>query len=112
MTLYPLLQAAAETAAGFNKNYMGAWGMMGAGIGAGLAIIGAGAMGRGIAQIAAQAGSQVWLYDTQAGASAKYCGSGGAIVGTYPDPRVYARLVEDLGTQNCTVLRPNILAVG
>lgn len=31
-----------------------------------VAVIGAGAMGRGIAQIAAQAGSQVWLYDTQA----------------------------------------------
>ncbi len=30
-----------------------------------VAIIGAGAMGRGIAQIAAQAGSQVWLCDTQ-----------------------------------------------
>ena len=38
-----------------------------------MAIIGAGAMGRGIAQIAAQAGSQVWLYDTQEGASAKAC---------------------------------------
>jgi 3-hydroxybutyryl-CoA dehydrogenase len=36
-----------------------------------VAIIGAGAMGRGIAQIAAQAGSQVWLYDTQAEAIAK-----------------------------------------
>ena len=36
-----------------------------------VAIIGAGAMGRGIAQIAAQAGSQVWLFDTQSGASAK-----------------------------------------
>ena len=35
-----------------------------------VAIIGAGAMGRGIAQIAAQAGSQVWLYDTQADAAA------------------------------------------
>ncbi len=31
-----------------------------------VAVIGAGAMGRGIAQIAAQAGSQVWLYDTLA----------------------------------------------
>jgi 3-hydroxybutyryl-CoA dehydrogenase len=31
-------------------------------------VAGAGAMGRGIAQIAAQAGSTVWLYDTQAGA--------------------------------------------
>ena len=36
-----------------------------------VAIIGAGAMGRGIAQIAAQAGSQVWLYDTQADAIVK-----------------------------------------
>jgi len=36
-----------------------------------VAIIGAGAMGRGIAQIAAQAGSQVRLYDTQAEAIAK-----------------------------------------
>jgi glucuronokinase len=44
-----------------------------------------------------------------AGASAKYCGSGGAIVGTYSDPAVHARLVEDLGRQNCTVLRPWIL---
>jgi 3-hydroxybutyryl-CoA dehydrogenase len=36
-----------------------------------VAIIGAGAMGRGIAQIAAQAGCQVWLYDTQADATRK-----------------------------------------
>jgi 3-hydroxybutyryl-CoA dehydrogenase len=36
-----------------------------------VAVIGAGAMGRGIAQIAAQAGSQVWLYDTQAEAMQK-----------------------------------------
>jgi 3-hydroxybutyryl-CoA dehydrogenase len=36
-----------------------------------VAIIGAGAMGRGIAQIAAQAGSHVWLYDTQAEAVVK-----------------------------------------
>jgi 3-hydroxybutyryl-CoA dehydrogenase len=36
-----------------------------------VAIIGAGAMGRGIAQIAAQAGSHVWLYDTQPEAIAK-----------------------------------------
>ena len=36
-----------------------------------VAIIGAGAMGRGIAQIAAQAGSQVWLFDTQAEATQK-----------------------------------------
>ncbi len=36
-----------------------------------VAVIGAGAMGRGIAQIAAQAGSQVWLYDTQTAAVTK-----------------------------------------
>ena len=36
-----------------------------------VAIIGAGAMGRGIAQIAAQAGSQVWLFDTQPAAIEK-----------------------------------------
>jgi 3-hydroxybutyryl-CoA dehydrogenase len=36
-----------------------------------VAVIGAGAMGRGIAQIAAQAGSHVWLYDTQPEAIAK-----------------------------------------
>lgn len=36
-----------------------------------VAVIGAGAMGRGIAQIAAQAGSHVWLYDTQAEATQK-----------------------------------------
>ena len=42
MTILPLLQAAAETTAGFNQNYMGAWALMGAGIGAGLAAIGAG----------------------------------------------------------------------
>ena len=38
MTILPLLQAAA----GYNKEYAAAWGLMGAGIGAGLAVIGAG----------------------------------------------------------------------
>ena len=32
-------------------------------------IVGAGAMGRGIAQLAAQAGSRVWLYDTSSHAA-------------------------------------------
>ena len=36
-----------------------------------VAVIGAGARGRGLAQIAAQAGSQVWLYDTQSEATQK-----------------------------------------
>jgi F-type H+-transporting ATPase subunit c len=38
---YALVQAAAE-AAGYNTSYQGAWAMLGAGIGAGLAVIGAG----------------------------------------------------------------------
>ena len=38
MAILPLLQAAA----GFSKEYTGAWAMLGAGIGAGLAAIGAG----------------------------------------------------------------------
>jgi 3-hydroxybutyryl-CoA dehydrogenase len=36
-----------------------------------VAVVGTGAMGRGIAQIAAQAGSQVLLFDTQPDASDK-----------------------------------------
>jgi len=38
MAILPLLQAAA----GFSREYMGAWALMGAGIGAGLSAIGAG----------------------------------------------------------------------
>ena len=38
MTLLPLLQAAAS----YSKDYAAAWGLMGAGVGAGLAVIGAG----------------------------------------------------------------------
>lgn len=40
--ILPLLQEAANAAAGYNNNYMGAWAMMGAAVGAGLAVIGAG----------------------------------------------------------------------
>ena len=42
------------------------------------------------------------------GASAKFAGSGGAIVGTYPDEATFARLREELGRLNCRVLRPRI----
>ncbi|HZO20778.1 MAG TPA: ATP synthase F0 subunit C [Gemmatimonadaceae bacterium] len=38
MDIFPLLQAAAT----YTREYAGAWGMLGAGIGAGLAVIGAG----------------------------------------------------------------------
>jgi F-type H+-transporting ATPase subunit c len=48
MTILPLLQAAA----GYSREYMGAWAMQGAGIGAGLAAIGA---GLGIGRIGAGA---------------------------------------------------------
>ena len=44
-----------------------------------IGVAGAGAMGRGIAQIAAQAGSTVWLYDTQ--------------------PAAVQRAIQDLGAQ-------------
>jgi len=44
------------------------------------------------------------------GASAKFAGSGGAIVGLYKDARHYQQLVDDLGKLRCTVLRPLIAA--
>lgn len=40
MTILPLLQAVSSSP--YNSSYMGAWSLMGAGIGAGLAAIGAG----------------------------------------------------------------------
>lgn len=48
MTMFPLLQAAAT----YSREYAGAWGLMGAGIGAGLAVIGAGI---GIGRLGGQA---------------------------------------------------------
>jgi len=55
VSLFPLLQEALEAASQrgvFNHSYSGAWGMLGAGIGAGLAVIGAGI---GIGRLAGQA---------------------------------------------------------
>ena len=40
------------------------------------------------------------------GASAKFCGSGGAICGLYQDGRQYQRLVDALAEIRCSVLRP------
>ena len=45
----------------------------------------------------------------RAGASAKFAGSGGAIIGTYPDDATFARLKTDLATIGCAVFRPQIL---
>jgi len=40
------------------------------------------------------------------GASAKYSGSGGAIIGTYRDQAMFRRLEQELGAINCAVVRP------
>lgn len=42
------------------------------------------------------------------GASAKYCGSGGAIVGTYTDDGMYQRLNEQMKQRGYEVLKPTI----
>ena len=44
----------------------------------------------------------------RAGASAKYAGSGGAIVGTLPDPNAFQRLATELAAIGCRVIRPRI----
>ena len=44
-----------------------------------------------------------------AGATAKFAGSGGAIIGTYPDEATFQRLVADLEPIKCAVIRPTIL---
>jgi glucuronokinase len=43
------------------------------------------------------------------GASAKFTGSGGAIVGTYEDERMFTELRRKLGRINVTVLKPKIV---
>jgi glucuronokinase len=43
------------------------------------------------------------------GASAKYAGSGGAIVGTYSDEQQYTELQQKLGALGCTLLQPEII---
>jgi len=43
-----------------------------------------------------------------AGASAKFAGSGGAIIGTYPDDQTYRRLQKRLSALGCKVFKPRI----
>ncbi|MCL5269144.1 MAG: GHMP kinase [bacterium] len=43
-------------------------------------------------------------------ASAKFAGSGGAIVGVYPGPDVYTKLERELGRIGCRVIRPKVTA--
>ncbi len=47
-----------------------------------------------------------------AGASAKFAGSGGTIVGTYEDPGMFDRLSARLGEIGCRVIRPRIAPPG
>ncbi|MBX3052781.1 MAG: hypothetical protein KF753_14955 [Caldilineaceae bacterium] len=54
---------------------------------------------------------QVAMVETarRCGASAKFAGSGGAIVGTYPDETALAALRQHLAKQSCRVILPHIL---
>jgi glucuronokinase len=42
----------------------------------------------------------------RAGATAKFAGSGGAIIGTYPDQPTLHRLEAELGNIGCRVIQP------
>jgi glucuronokinase len=44
-----------------------------------------------------------------AGASAKFTGSGGAIIGTYQDNSMYDNLKNILSRKNITIIKPEIL---
>jgi glucuronokinase len=44
-----------------------------------------------------------------AGASAKFTGSGGAIIGTYKDEDMFIKLVQELSKKNIEVIKPNIV---
>ena len=44
-----------------------------------------------------------------AGASAKFCGSGGAIVGTYTDEAMFERLEKVLSAEGIRVIRPEVV---
>ncbi len=45
----------------------------------------------------------------QVGASAKFAGSGGAIIGTYRDEAMYEALEAELGKIRCVVIKPRIM---
>ena len=45
----------------------------------------------------------------EAGATAKFAGSGGAIIGTLPEESTFDRLVEKLGALDCRVIRPEFV---
>ena len=45
----------------------------------------------------------------KSGASAKFCGSGGAIIGLYEDDAMLNRLKNDLANNGVNILLPNIV---
>ena len=45
------------------------------------------------------------------GASAKFTGSGGAIIGTYPNEDTYKKMVKILAEKNIEVIKPNIVNI-
>jgi glucuronokinase len=55
--------------------------------------------------------SNILMVDTarSVGASAKFTGSGGAIVGSYTDEAMYRRLDEKLSAIGVRVLKPNVI---
>ena len=46
----------------------------------------------------------------EVGASAKFTGSGGAIIGTYEDEETFARLSKIMEKENIKVIKPNIIS--
>ena len=56
----------------------------------------------------AEANRAMVLTARKAGASAKFAGSGGAIVGTYEDEAQFAALTRELATIGCTTFKPTI----
>lgn len=45
------------------------------------------------------------------GASAKFTGSGGAIIGTYPDEKIFEKLTNTLAEKNIEVIKPEIVGI-
>ncbi len=56
----------------------------------------------------AEANRNMVMTARSSGASAKFAGSGGAIVGTYEDDAQFARLKDDLAAIGCTTIKPQI----
>jgi glucuronokinase len=54
--------------------------------------------------------AQVEMIDTarRVGASAKFAGSGGAIIGSYEDEAMYEQLQAELGSIRCVVMKPQV----